>query len=188
MEPGGTDCIPPTLLGVILSLIKCNCLSLSLKIIPFTFSVDYLSQLEWCIWHQCSESVRVGRAGLNPSIPTQYYALFLNGRGWISHKNTVLLGREKSPRLDWVWSSGWLFSRLSSWAVFGVPDGCPLSTQLPPSPGNLPGGFDKHEKLFSLLMICRRMRTWGIGRLLALGAARKKGQSLFNFLQMLKSL
>ena len=78
-EPGGTDCIPPTFLGVILSLIKCYCLSLSLKIIPFTFSVDYLSQLEWCIWHQCSESVRVGRAGLNPSIPTKYYALFSNG-------------------------------------------------------------------------------------------------------------
>ena len=77
-KPGGTGCIPPTLLGVILSFIKCYCLSLSLKIIPFTFSVDYLSQLEWCIWHQCSESVRVGRAGLNPSIPTQYYALFSN--------------------------------------------------------------------------------------------------------------
>ena len=42
-EPGGTGCIPPTLLGVILSFIKCYCLSLSLKIIPFTFSVDYLS-------------------------------------------------------------------------------------------------------------------------------------------------
>ena len=91
----GGQAVPPTLLGVILSFIKCYCLSLSLKIIPFTFSVDYLSQLEWCIWHQCSESVRVGRAGLNPSIPTQYYALFsIGGRLDFPQKHCFTWKRE----------------------------------------------------------------------------------------------